>query len=152
MLSRTGLFSSIIIAATLPAGTSLRAQITVAPAVPLRSPVQLFASNPDAAVFDLNEARKDIPCNVTPVKPLLGFDLRFHAGYEITVPLRELSGESDLLTIIFRVAPSAAKDSPVYFVQKFTVPSIDEDARGDAALAGRLRCRRRRLPCRLAHA
>jgi len=97
-------------------------------------PVHLIES--DAAILELNESRKDLPCTLTPVKPVLGFDLRFHAGYEITVPLRELSGNGDMLTVIFRVAPGTAKDSPIYFNQKFTVPSLDEDARGDAYLQG----------------
>lgn len=90
----------------------------------------------DEAVFDAGESRKDLPCNVTSVKPVLGFDLRFHAGYEITVPLRELAGAEDLLTIIFRVTPDADKDNPTYFSQHYTVPKIEDDAKGDAYLSG----------------
>jgi len=90
----------------------------------------------DSAVLDTDESKKDLPCTVTPVKPILGFDLRFHSGYEIAVPLREIAGEGDLLTIIFRVTSASAKDSPYYFSQKYTVPEIDADARGDAYLGG----------------
>jgi hypothetical protein len=90
----------------------------------------------DEAVLAEGESRKDLPCEVTSVKPVLGFDLRFHAGYEITVPLRELAGNDDLLTIIFRVTPDADKDSPTYFSQHFTVPRIEDDAKGDAYLSG----------------
>ncbi len=90
----------------------------------------------DEAVLEAGETRKDLPCNVTSVKPVLGFDLRFHAGYEITLPLKELSGGEDLLTIIFRVTPEADKDNPTYFSQHFTVPKIEEDAKGDAYLSG----------------
>ncbi len=90
----------------------------------------------DQAVLDAGETRKDLPCTVTPVKPVLGFDLRFHAGYEITVPLRELAGSEDLLTIIFRVTPDADKDNPTYFSQHYSVPKIEEDAKGDAYLSG----------------
>ena len=36
--------------------------------------------------------RKDLPCNVTPVKPALGFDLRSPHGYDVNVPLEELAG------------------------------------------------------------
>jgi hypothetical protein len=96
--------------------------------------VQLIGN--DAAILESNEARKDLPCNVTPVKPLLGFDLRFHSGYDITIPLRELAGEGDGLTIIFRVTPASAKDSRYYFSQRYTVPEIDDEARGDAYLGG----------------
>jgi hypothetical protein len=96
--------------------------------------VQLLSS--DAAVLETEDLKKDLPCTVTSVKPLLGFDLRFHSGYEITLPLRELAGEGDLLTIIFKVSSDAAKDNPVYFSQRYNVPDIQPDARGDAYLQG----------------
>lgn len=90
----------------------------------------------DGPILDSGETKKDLPCTVTPVKPVMGFDLRFHSGYDIQIPLRELSGNGDLLTIIFRVTSAAAKDSPVYFAQRYNVPAIDDDASGDAYLAG----------------
>jgi hypothetical protein len=90
----------------------------------------------DAAILDTEEIKKDLPCTVTPVKPILGFDLRFHSGYDISIPLRDLAGQGDNLTIIFRVTTSTAKDSPYYFLQKYTVPEIDADAKGDAYLDG----------------
>ena len=31
----------------------------------------------DAAILESQEARKDLPCTVTPIKPALGFDLKF---------------------------------------------------------------------------
>ena len=55
--------------------------------------VQLIGN--DAAVLESEELKKDLPCTVTPIKPVLGFDLRFHGGYEIAVPLRELAGNGD---------------------------------------------------------
>jgi hypothetical protein len=96
--------------------------------------VQLIGN--DSAVLDTDEQKKDLPCTVTPVKPILGFDLRFHSGYEIAVPLHEIAGDGDTLTIIFRVTSTSAKDSPYYFSQKYSVPDIDEDAKGDAYLGG----------------
>jgi hypothetical protein len=92
--------------------------------------------NTDLAVLEVQEPRKDLPCTVTPVKPLLGFDLRFHAGYEVGVPLRELAGSENLLTMIFRVTPDSHKDDPFFFVQRVRVPPIPEDAKGDAYLQG----------------
>ncbi|MGH9718825.1 MAG: acetyltransferase [Bryobacteraceae bacterium] len=92
--------------------------------------------NTDMAVLEAQEARKDLPCTVNPVKPFLGFDLKFHAGYEVLVPLRELSGAEDLLTMIFRVTPENKKDEPVYFSQRINVPSIEPDAKGNAYLQG----------------
>ena len=90
----------------------------------------------DLAVLEARETRKDLPCTVTPVKPTLGFDLKFHAGYELTVPLKELSGSGNLLTIVFRVTSEERKDEPVYLTHKFNVPSIEADAKGDATLQG----------------
>src|ERR1700684_1140817 len=51
--------------------------------------------NTDLAVLEQDEQRKDLPCTVTPSKPALGFDLKFHAGYQVTVPLKELAGRED---------------------------------------------------------
>ena len=44
--------------------------------------VQLFAT--DAAILESQDVRKDLPCTVTPNKPALGFDLKYHSGYEVT--------------------------------------------------------------------
>ncbi len=96
--------------------------------------VRLLAS--DAAVLEIEDTKKDLPCTVTQIKPQLGFDLRFHAGYDITLPLREISGDGDQLTIIFKVTADAAKDAPAYFSQRYNVPDIEADARGDAYLQG----------------
>jgi hypothetical protein len=92
--------------------------------------------NTDAAVLESQDARKDLPCTSTSVKPTLGFDMKFHAGYEVSVPLKELAGMHNLLTMIFRVTPDAHKDEPVYMSQRVNVPEIEEDARGEAYLQG----------------
>ncbi|MEO7144334.1 MAG: acetyltransferase [Bryobacteraceae bacterium] len=92
--------------------------------------------NTDQAVLEAQEPRKDLPCTVTPEKPVLGFDLRFHTGYTVTVPLGDFAGSDNLLTLLFRVIPENHKDEPVYFIQHVRVPSIEDDARGDAYLQG----------------
>jgi hypothetical protein len=88
------------------------------------------------AVLELKEPRRDLTCNVLPVKPTIGFDLRFHAGYEISIPLRELAGGENLLTVVFRVTPVEKPNEPVYLTQKIRVPEIEENAKGDAYLQG----------------
>ncbi len=90
----------------------------------------------DLAVLEAGEQRKDLPCGVTPDKAFLGFDMRFHAGFDVAVPLRELSGNENLLTILFRVTPDDNKDAVRYFTQKIRVPSIEEEAKGDAYFEG----------------
>jgi len=90
----------------------------------------------DNAILETKEPRKDIPCNVTPGKPALGFDLKFHAIYDVSVPMAELNGGEDVLTMIFRVTPADHPESPVYFSQKVDVPKLDEKAGGSAFLQG----------------
>ena len=96
--------------------------------------VRIF--NTDAAVLESQDVRKDLPCTVTPGKSALGFDLKFHAGYEVSIPLRDLSGAENSLTMLFRVTPENRKDDPVYFTQRYTVPAIEDGAKGDAYLQG----------------
>lgn len=90
----------------------------------------------DLAVLESSDERKDLPCTVTPRKADLGFDLRFHAGFDVSVPLKELAGETELLTIVFRVYPEGARDRTAYFLERFETPQIADDATGDALLQG----------------
>ncbi len=92
--------------------------------------------NTDSAILESQEVRKELPCNATPVKPVLGFDLKFHSGYEVSVPLKELAGSGNLLTMIYRVIPADRQDEPVYMSQHVNVPEIEENAHGDAYLQG----------------
>jgi hypothetical protein len=92
--------------------------------------------NTDLAVFEAGEVRKDLVCTVTPSKPALGFDLRFHAGYDVTLPLKDLAGSENALNILFRVSPQNHPDRLIYFTQHIRVPKLEEDAKGDAFLQG----------------
>jgi hypothetical protein len=119
--------------ACLAAGAGLEAQTPIIGAGP-GGAVRILGT--DLAVLEVEEVRKDLPCTVTPIKPELGFDLRFHAGYEVSVPLKELAGTENLLTMIFRVTPESQKEVSHYFVQRVKVPSLEAEARGDAYLHG----------------
>ena len=44
-----------------------------------------------------------------------------HAGYEVTVPLKELSGSDNHLTMVFRVYPEHKSEESAYFSQRWTV-------------------------------
>jgi hypothetical protein len=96
--------------------------------------VQLNGS--DLAVLEAQDVRKDLACTVDPVKPTLGFDLRFHGGYEISLPLHDVAGNENLLSILVRVTSDSRKDDPAYFVQRISVPKLPDDAKGDAVLGG----------------
>lgn len=106
--------------------------------VPMGSPGGIVRlQNTDLAIFEAGEARQDLPCTVSPeAKAFLGFDLRFHSGYDVSVPLRELAGSENLLTIVFRVSPKSNPSEQHYFLQKIRVPTVAEDAKGDAFLQG----------------
>jgi hypothetical protein len=90
----------------------------------------------DMAILEAGETRKDLPCSVISSKPMLGFDLRYHAGFEVSIPLSDLAGNDNLLTVLFRIAPVEPKSDPVYMTQKIRVPAIEDDAKGDAYLQG----------------
>ncbi len=97
-------------------------------------PVSLMPS--DLAILESSDARKDLSCSVIPRKADLGFDLRFHAGYDANIPLNALEGDEQFLTVVFRVYAADDKLHPAYFVQHFRVPLIPDDAKGDATLQG----------------
>jgi hypothetical protein len=114
-------------------GSVLPAQVLM----PVSGPggmVRLYST--DAAVLESRETRKDLPCSVTSTKPALGFDLKFHSGYEVSIPLKDIAGAENQLTMVFRVVPDNHSDEPVYFSQHTSVPAIEEDAKGDAVLQG----------------
>jgi hypothetical protein len=114
-------------------GGALRAQTLIEGSGPANT-VNIY--NADAAILESQEVREDLPCTVTPIKPVLGFDLKFHSGYEVSIPLKELAGTDDLLTMIFRVSPVNRPDETVYMSQRVSVPPIDDDAKGEAYLQG----------------
>ncbi|HLG97363.1 MAG TPA: hypothetical protein VKX49_13710 [Bryobacteraceae bacterium] len=130
---RLRLAGCVSLAVALQGLTAAYAQTVLAGSGPSGT-VNIF--NTDLAVLEAGETRKDLPCSVTPSKPTVGFDLRFHSGYQVTMPLKDLAGGENLLTILFRVEPSDHSDQPTYFTQHIRVPAIDDDAKGDAYLQG----------------
>lgn len=90
----------------------------------------------DSAVFERQEPRNDLPCAVTPVRPELGFDFTYHTGFQVTIPMRTLTGAEDTLTILFRVSQKDRGEDPVYLTQEVEVPLIERGTSGDAELHG----------------
>lgn len=90
----------------------------------------------DMAVLEAGEPRQDLPCKLEETKPILGFDLKFHAGFEVSVPMHEIAGSENLLTIVFRVRPEGKSEGDRYFIQRIRVPQLDEDTKGEAFLQG----------------
>jgi hypothetical protein len=132
MLNRNlALFLLGAVAVLAGAGT-LHAQVVLTGSGP-GAVVRIFHT--DLAVFEAAEVRDDLPCNVTVVKPVVGFDLKFHAGYEVTIPLRELAGNENQLHALFRVT-NVDNQEVRYFSQRIRVPSIEPDSKGDAWMSG----------------
>jgi hypothetical protein len=113
--------------------SSSPAQDTIGPSVP-GGEVRLLTS--DTAILEAQDTRKDLPCSVSPSKPILGFDLKFHSGYDVTISLKELAGADNLLTIVFRIVTDPPAGEPAYFSQHVNVPSIENEDRGAAFLQG----------------
>jgi len=80
--------------------------------------------------------RVDFSCRVTANQPVLGFDLPFHSGYSVTVPIGFLAGASGRLQATLRVTPDATVTKPVFLTQRFKIPDVPADARGEAILSG----------------
>jgi len=97
---------------------------------------QLQLNSSDLAVLEAQEVRKDLSCTVNPIKPALGFDLRFHGGYDINLPLRDVAGNENLLSILVRVTWDGRKEGPFYFYQHIDVPKLPDDSKGEAVLGG----------------
>jgi hypothetical protein len=132
-LRLAGSMSALLVFSTLAAAPLASSQILLR-ASQAGEEVNLMPT--DLASLESEEPRKDLPCSVSERKPELGFDLRFHSGYDVSVPLRELAGDGEFLTVLFRVYPEADKSRSAYFVQHFKVPDIDDGAKGDATLQG----------------
>jgi len=126
-LARPALFAILAVLVCVTAWAQM-------PLAGVGSRIQL--NNSDVAVLEAQEVRKDLSCTVEPVKPALGFDLRFHGGYDINVPLHDVAGNENLLSILVRVTSETRKEDPIYFVQRVNVPKLPDDAKGEAVLGG----------------
>jgi hypothetical protein len=90
--------------------------------------------NTDVAVLESNQLRKDLSCQVRPQKPYLGFDLRFHAYYRVTVPNKALADAGGSLQLVARVRPAANSEEPVYLTHRLSVPELLLESRSEGML------------------
>jgi hypothetical protein len=96
---------------------------------------KLHIMGSDLAVLEAHEPRQDLTCTVTMGKPVLGFDLKYHVSYEVTMPLTELEGDENMLSILFRVEQKN-QANPVFFSHRIRVPKIEDITKGDAYFSG----------------
>jgi len=90
----------------------------------------------DMAVLESSEPHKYLSCQITPEKPYLGFDLRFHAYYSVTVPIKLLADAGGWLQVVMRVRPTGDSEQPVYLAHRLAVPDFPLRAKGKGVLAG----------------
>lgn len=116
------------------AGLPGQALFDAAPGMPL-----LFHPS-DAAVLSATDNRKDLDCRIEALRPRLGFDLRYTAGYAVKVPASSVSPAGERLRVLFRVRPAEPDGAePVYFQQSLDVPAqtLDSEGSGSAWFQGR---------------
>src|SRR5258708_14744383 len=90
----------------------------------------------DMAALASRGRRADFSCQVTPDKPGLGFDLRFHSDYHVTVPIKVLADVGGWLQVVMRVTSAANREEPVYLVHRFSIPDVPLGTKGDGVLSG----------------
>jgi hypothetical protein len=88
------------------------------------------------AVLEPGEFRDDLPCKVTPQKPALRFDLRSHAEYTVSIPMRNLAPGGEQLLVRLRITPIGDQANEVIMTDRLNVPAIPEDAKGWGLFTG----------------
>ena len=95
-----------------------------------------YFETPDLASPTLPRARVSLSCTVIADSPVLGFDLRFHSGYRATFRIKTLAAAGGWLQAVIRLTPAAPGSKTVVLRQRFTIPDVPLDAKGDVTLSG----------------
>jgi hypothetical protein len=89
----------------------------------------------DLASLASRGSRVELPCEVTPDKPGLGFDLRFHSDYHVTVPVRALVDAGGWLQVAVRFTATSENEQPVYLAHRFAIPKVPAGSKGEVELS-----------------
>src|SRR5262249_13007055 len=76
------------------------------------------------------------PCQVSSVKPVLQFDLKYHTGYSATLPLKVMAGNNGSINVRLRVAPVDDPNRTAWLSSQVSAPTIGADAKGSVELSG----------------
>jgi hypothetical protein len=71
---------------------------------------------------------------VTPDKPGLGFDLRFHSDYHATVPVTVLVDAGGWLQVAMRVTSTSENEQPVFLAHRLAIPRVPAGSTGEVEL------------------
>ena len=97
----------------------------------------LVLGQQDLSVFEDPDSYKDIACTMVRSQPSLDFDLRFHTGFAVTFPLRELSGlGASTVAVAFRITPE--NGTAKYYSRHFRTPAVVEHAGGRVRVVGNI--------------
>lgn len=89
----------------------------------------------DTAILSGSSNRRDIDCRVEPLRPRLGFDLKYTAGYAVHVPADAVEQDGDHLRVLFRISPSGGES--VHFRQEFPISARSATGGGTASFPAR---------------
>jgi hypothetical protein len=90
----------------------------------------------DLAALASREPLAELPCEVTSDKPGLGFDLRFHSDYRVTLPIKVLANAGGWLQVAMRVKPTQENERPTYLTHRYAIPGVPPGNKGEVMLAG----------------
>jgi hypothetical protein len=90
----------------------------------------------DLAALKSREPRAELPCQVTPDKPSIGFDLRFHTEYHVAVPVNIVSSAGGWLEVAMRVMPTREIEHPTYMAHRFAIPAVPLGSKGEVVVSG----------------
>jgi hypothetical protein len=91
----------------------------------------------DKVVLESRKFRDELPCKVTPEKPALRFDLRFHADYTVSIPVKNLAPGGEELLVQLRITPTVHPQADeVLMTDRLNVPAIPQDAKGWGSFPG----------------
>ena len=119
----------LALAALIPSGLAAQQLFDSSPGSSL-----LFHSN-DQAILSGSTNRRDLDCRVEPLRPRLGFDLKYTAGYAVHLPADAVETEGDRLRVLFRIRPN--KGESVHFRQELTIAPKSSAGGGTATFPAR---------------
>jgi hypothetical protein len=90
----------------------------------------------DLAILESQEPRRELACVVKTPKPELGFDFMFDTGFEVHVPIREVAGDGNELTVVLRIFPQDRPNDRTYMVGNIGVPALEHSGGGDGTFHG----------------
>jgi hypothetical protein len=90
----------------------------------------------DQAMLSSSNRLRGLGCTVKPVSPSPAIDLKFHTGYVVEIPLRNLAGDGRELRATLRVTPLDRPGRAAFFSSVVTAPPIAPETGGSVDLYG----------------